>query len=39
MNILDDPGKIKEIDKEGMLEVEENFYSQMLEAKKNCPEN
>ncbi|MBL7124463.1 MAG: SIS domain-containing protein, partial [Actinobacteria bacterium] len=33
MNILDDPGKIKEIDKESMLEVEENFYLQLLEAK------
>jgi len=25
MNILDDPARIKEIDKEGMLEVEENL--------------
>ena len=34
MNILDDPARIKEIDKEGMLEVEENFYLQLVEAKK-----
>lgn len=34
INVLDDLGKIKEIDKEGMLEVEENFYSQLLEAKE-----
>ena len=34
MNILDDPARIKEIDKEGMLEVEEKFYLQLVEAKK-----
>ncbi len=34
MNILDDPARIKEIDKEDMLEVEENFYLQLVEAKK-----
>jgi glucose/mannose-6-phosphate isomerase len=34
MNVLDDLGKIKEIDKGGMLEVEENFYLQSLEAKE-----
>lgn len=34
MNILDDLARIKEIDKGGMLEVEENFYLQLVEAKK-----
>ncbi len=34
MNILDDLNKIKEIDKAGMLEIEENFHSQLLDAKK-----
>ncbi|MBM3702602.1 MAG: bifunctional phosphoglucose/phosphomannose isomerase [Actinobacteria bacterium] len=34
MSILDNPEKIKEIDKEGMLETEEKFYQQMLDAKE-----
>ncbi len=34
MNILDDLNRIKEIDKGGMLEIEENFHSQLLDAKK-----
>ena len=34
MNILDDLDRIKDIDKEGMLEVEEKFYSQLLEARE-----
>ena len=34
MNILDDFKRINEIDKDGMLEVEENFYNQLLEARK-----
>lgn len=34
MNILDDLDRIKEIDIEDMLGVEERFYSQLLEARK-----
>jgi len=34
MNVLDNLDKIKEIDKEGMLETEEAFYIQMLNAKE-----
>jgi glucose/mannose-6-phosphate isomerase len=34
MNILDDLGKIKTLDTEDMLGVEENFYNQLLEAQK-----
>lgn len=34
MNILDDLSKIKTLDAEDMLGVEENFYNQLLEAKK-----
>jgi glucose/mannose-6-phosphate isomerase len=34
MNILDDHVKIKEIDKEGILETEEKFYQQLIEARK-----
>ncbi len=34
MNILDDLEKIKKLDKQGMLEVEENFYQQLESSKK-----
>lgn len=34
MNILDNFKKIGEIDTEGMLEAEENFYNQLVEAEK-----
>jgi len=34
MNILDDLEKIKKLDKQGMLEVEENFYRQLESSKK-----
>ena len=34
MNILDDLKEIKKIDKDGMLEIEEDFYGQLIEAKK-----
>ncbi len=34
MNVLDNLKKIREIDTEGMLEAEENFYRQLVEAKK-----
>jgi len=34
MNILDNLEKIRELDKQDMLGVEENFHSQLLEAKK-----
>ena len=34
MNILDDLEKIKKLDSEDMLGIEENFYNQLLEAKK-----
>ena len=34
MNILDNLKEIREIDKDGMLEIEENFYEQLIEAKK-----
>ena len=34
MNILDDLKKVREVDKEGMLEIEENFYNQLMEAKE-----
>jgi glucose/mannose-6-phosphate isomerase len=34
MNILDDLEKIKKLDKQGMLEVEENFYQQLVSSKK-----
>ncbi|MBM3709895.1 MAG: bifunctional phosphoglucose/phosphomannose isomerase [Actinobacteria bacterium] len=34
MNILDNLERIRELDKQDMLGVEENFYSQLLEAKK-----
>ncbi len=34
MNVLDDLDRIKEIDKEGMLEIEENFYLQLLESRE-----
>ena len=34
MNILDDLKKIKEIDIDGMLDIEEDFHSQLLDAKK-----
>jgi glucose/mannose-6-phosphate isomerase len=34
MNILDDLNKIREIDKEGMLKIEEDFYGQLIDAKK-----
>ncbi len=35
MKELDNLNKIKKIDNDGMLEVEENFYKQLVEAKKN----
>jgi glucose/mannose-6-phosphate isomerase len=34
MNILDDLEKIKKLDKQGMLEIEENFYRQLESSKK-----
>ncbi|MBM3707545.1 MAG: bifunctional phosphoglucose/phosphomannose isomerase [Actinobacteria bacterium] len=34
MNILDNLKKVRELDKQDMLGVEENFYGQLLEAKK-----
>ncbi|MCL4416197.1 MAG: bifunctional phosphoglucose/phosphomannose isomerase [Actinobacteria bacterium] len=34
MNILDDLEKIKKLDRQGMLEVEENFYLQLESSKK-----
>jgi len=34
MNSLDNQDRIKEIDKNGMLEIEENFYLQLLDAKE-----
>jgi glucose/mannose-6-phosphate isomerase len=33
MNVLDDLDRIKQIDSQGMLEVEEKFYNQLLEAR------
>lgn len=38
MNVLDDLEKIKKLDRQGMLDVEENFYQQ-LENSKNIAEN
>jgi len=34
MNIMDDLEKIKKLDRQGMLEVEENFYRQLEDSKK-----
>jgi len=34
MNVLDDLDRIRDIDKAGMLEIEEKFYSQLLEARE-----
>ncbi|MCG9478747.1 MAG: bifunctional phosphoglucose/phosphomannose isomerase [Actinomycetia bacterium] len=34
MNTLDDINKIEQLDPQGMLEVEENFYNQLLEGQK-----
>jgi len=34
MNILDDMNRIKEIDKNGILKVEEDFYQQLLDARE-----
>lgn len=38
MNILDDLDKIKEIDIDGMLKIEEDFHAQLLDAKKIAEE-
>lgn len=34
MNILDDLEKIEKLDKQGMLEIEENFYQQLIDSKE-----